>query len=740
MSAPDAEKRWAANTDTPAPGDVEQAGRFIDDPLERLSSEELEEKEVVGFEPVEEADWQDGTSEESPKRREMKRMQSHRTETTTASSIAPSDLGEEAETPPRKRTLSEKLNPFKHKTVPPVPDGRKPSREHSAGFFSKLTFQWIAPLMSVGYQRPLEVNDVWWVNPDREVDVLSEKLLDSLKRRHEAGSRRPLTMALWDTFRKEFILGGACALTSALAQILSPFTMKYLIRFAADAYIATLTGAPAPHIANGIGLVIGITCMQVVQSLCTNHFIYRGMMVGGQARAVLIAVIFDKATKISGRARAGGKAKGLEANQQKPANVQPGSDEEKSFFKKRLDKLKPKPKQPASSDGQGWSNGRIVNLMSTDTYRIDQASGMFHICWTSPVQVFLALALLLANLTYSALAGFGFICIMMPLLGKAISSLMRRRKVINKITDQRVTLTQEIISSVRFVKYFGWETSFLERIAKIRESEISKISFLLSIRNGIMAVSMTTPIFASMLSFITYRLSMHVLDPAPVFSSLALFNALRIPMNLLPMVIGQVVDGLASIARIQEFLSAEEVQTEDTWDYEAKDAVIIKHADFTWERTTAQESSAGVAASTALPPTKQDRKEAKVKAKEEKRRSKQLDKEKMDAPPSPTSLTSNEEEEEEPFQIRNIDLQIGRNELVAIIGSVGSGKSSLLGALAGDMRRTAGSVTFGSARAFCPQYAWIQNATVKQNILFGQEYDRKWYACYNTVGLRQMLT
>ena len=87
--------------------------------------------------------------------------------------------------------------------------------------------------------------------------------------------------------------------------------------------------------------------------------------------------------------------------------------------------------------------------MSTDTYRIDSASGMFHICWTSPIQVVLALTLLIINLTYSALAGFAFICVMMPALGKAISSLMRRRKVINKITDQRVTLTQEILSSVR---------------------------------------------------------------------------------------------------------------------------------------------------------------------------------------------------------------------------------------------------------------------------------------------------
>ena len=732
MSAPDAENRWAANSETPQPGDTAHAEPVAEEPLERVGTEkELEEGKIVDVEAVEESESQDGDEKGGVKKRlQVERTQSNWTQTTTATSIATSDAGSTREPPPRKRTLRDKLDPLKHKNLPPVPEERTPSREYSAGFFSKLTFQWISPLMSVGYQRPLEVTDVWSVNPNREVDKLSDKLMTSLKKRNGDGNNRPLTMALYDTFKKEFWIGACCQFTSAVVQVLSPFAMKYLIKFAGRAYAAQVLDQPAPHIGNGIGLVFGITAMQVVQSLCTNHFIYRGMMVGGQARSTLISVIFDKSMVISGRARAGGKAKDKIDDEQPAAdNMKPDSKEEKAFFKKKLGKQKPKSKQGVSADGEGWSNGRIVNLMSTDTYRIDQAFGMFHICWTAPIQVVLTLALLIINLTYSALAGFAFICIMMPLLAYSIRSLMRRRKVINKITDQRVSLTQEIISSVRFVKYFGWETSFLDRVAKIRESEISKVSFLLSIRNGIMAVSMTTPIFASMLAFITYRLSEHVLDPAPVFSSLALFNALRIPLNLLPMIIGQVVDGLASVTRIQEFLAAEEVQDEATWDYEANKAIIVKDADFTWERNTTQDADNGAGNFLkSMKEIQQDEKEAK-KAKHDKRQSKQLEKEKLEsAPPSQTSRgSSSEDEEEQPFQIRNIDLSVGRNELVAVIGSVGSGKSSLLGALAGDMRRTAGNVTFGTERAFCPQYAWIQNATVKQNITFGKDYNRKWY-------------
>ena len=85
-------------------------------------------------------------------------------------------------------------------------------------------------------------------------------------------------------------------------------------------------------------------------------------------------------------------------------------------------------------------------------------------------------------------------------------------------------------------------------------------------------------------------------------------------------------------------------------------------------------------------------------------------------------------EEHEPFKLHDLNVEIGRHELVAVIGTVGSGKTSLLAALAGDMRQTNGEVTLGASRAFCPQYAWIQNATVKQNILFGKEFDKQWYA------------
>ena len=660
------------------------------------------------------------SSEQEKKETRLDVKRTLTTTTTTSSMIAETRDAEPQKRPPWYK----RLNPLKRSNKPPVPKERRISREYGAPFLSLLTFQWMAPLMSTGYQRPLELNDIWLVNPNRSAPVLSTKLSAAFQRRLGRGDKYPLLWSLYETFKFEFWLGGLCQLMSSVVQVMAPFTLRYLIAFAEDAYIAQRTHTASPRIANGIGLVIGISLMQMLQSMGTNHFIYRGQMVGAQSRGVLITVIFEKAMKISGRAKAGGKA--LEDDTKKEADIESQKGKE-GLFKRMIDK-KLNPKGGAqvtadrargiSGDGAGWGNGRIVNLMSTDTYRIDQASGMFHMVWTSPVAIVITLVVLLINLTYSALAGFGLLVIGIPLLTKAIKTLFARRRAINKITDQRVSLTQEILQAVRFVKYFGWESSFLERIDTIRKREIRGIQILLSIRNAINAVSMSLPIFASMLSFITYSLTNHNLNPAYVFSSLALFNSLRMPLNLLPLVIGQVVDAWSSIGRVQDFLIAEEQDDDFIWDMEGKNAVSMHNAAFTWERNVTQDPDNKKG---GPPPNKRRSKEVKNAEKAAAKAGKPADAS-NNGVDSASTLT-----ETEPFKIHDLDFSIGRNELVAVIGGVGSGKSSLLAALAGDMRRTSGSVTMGATRAFCPQYAWIQNTTVKENILFGKEYDKDWY-------------
>ncbi|EEH04039.1 ABC protein [Histoplasma capsulatum G186AR] len=611
----------------------------------------------------------------------------------------------ESAKPPRR--WSQRLNPFRWRQIPPVPTERTVSKEYGAGYLS-LT----------GYLRPLEVQDIWLVNPDRSVDVLVVKLERSFQNCVRRGDRYPLLWAIYENFKVEFWVGGICALFSNLLQVMTPFTSRYLIQFAADAYLAKHAGKPGPQLGRGIGIVIGICFMQTCQSLGAAQFFYRGMIVGAQSRAVLINMIFSKALKLSGRAKAGGKATAESSENQGSKGTAEESESLRAardgILKGRFQKKPGKANGPKvtpdaatgiAGDGVGWSNGRIITLMSVDVDRIDRALELFHLLWTSPILVVVALIVLVVNIGYSALSGYALLLTGLPFVTYSVRSLIRRRKKINKMTDERVSLTQEILTAVRFVKLFGWESSFLRRLNDIRQREIHAIQVILSIRNAILCVSLSLPGFASMLAFITYSLSNHVLSPAPIFSSLALFNALRMPLNMLPLVLGQVTDAWTALGRIQEFLLAEEQQADIQQDTSLAPAIKVEDASFAWERL----------------PTDAAR-EADRKDEKRMRRCKEVNES-----TSPAQGNSTCDLPIEPFELKDFTFEIGRNELIAVIGTVGCGKSSLLSALAGEMRLTRGNVTMNATRAFCPQYAWIQNATAKDNILFGKRYDDVWY-------------
>lgn len=111
------------------------------------------------------------------------------------------------------------LNPLRWGAIPPVPSQREFSHEHGAGFFSLLTFQWMRPLMTVGYKRQLQPSDIWLVNPSRTADLMVTKLQTSFDMRVARGDKYPLLWALHETFKKEFWIGGICQLFANVFQV-----------------------------------------------------------------------------------------------------------------------------------------------------------------------------------------------------------------------------------------------------------------------------------------------------------------------------------------------------------------------------------------------------------------------------------------------------------------------------------------------------------------------------------------
>jgi ATP-binding cassette, subfamily C (CFTR/MRP), member 1 len=417
-----------------------------------------------------------------------------------------------------------------------------------------------------------------------------------------------------------------------------------------------------------------------------------------------------------------------------------------------------------------FTNGKITNLMSTDTSRIDFAAGYCHIGWVAGIQVSIILAILIVNIGPSALAGFGLLILSAPIIGRIVRKLARKRFKSTKFTDARVRITQEILNSMRVIKYYAWEKSFLAKVIDLRESELKIVRFLLLMRAGVNAVSMTIPVYASILAFVTYSLTGHGLNPANIFSSLTLFNLLRMPLMFLPLVFAACTDAWVSLGRMQNMLLASELEDTVSIDQDAEFAISVEKGRFVWEVETKEDKTKKEKRKKSPPTDSQTNAvdEIEMESEEEEEAYAEL----ADDRPNNTHLnadlsTFQVEEHEQIVEVteshamdtsavvgpqspeaidtmplsrldstpdsnrlqrlKDISFQIKRGEFIVIVGEIGAGKSSLLAALVGEMRRTEGIVKLGGTVGFCPQTAWIQNATVRNNILFGKEFDREKY-------------
>ena len=121
------------------------------------------------------------------------------------------------------------------------------------------------------------------------------------------------------------------------------------------------------------------------------------------------------------------------------------------------------------------SNGELVNHISTDVSRIDFCMGYFHMSWAAPIQLIICLILLLINLGPSALAGFAFLLIGVPVQTYGVKRFFSLRVKSMAWTDKRSKLLQELLSGMRVIKLFSWEVPFLKRISEYRHNEMKYV-------------------------------------------------------------------------------------------------------------------------------------------------------------------------------------------------------------------------------------------------------------------------
>ncbi|KAL2913384.1 hypothetical protein HK105_207129 [Polyrhizophydium stewartii] len=342
---------------------------------------------------------------------------------------------------------------------------------------------------------------------------------------------------------------------------------------------------------------------------------------------------------------------------------------------------------------QEYSVGKITNIIATDTNRVDISFQYLNMLWAAPYQIIIATALLIWTIGPSALVGFAIMVLYIPFQNAISRKLTQFRRGANVFADKRIKIIQEAMLGIRVIKIYGWEESFQNLMSVLRSDELKQIRGFLMARASVSSITQVVPAFAMLFSFVCYSLLGNSLNPAKTFASLSLFYTLRIPMLFLPIVITQVENG-------PTFLPASADPDEI--------AIEVTDASFGWETPPPpQPAEPAKRASKKLPPPDQQQQQQQASS--------------PARPDSPASQAA-------AFSLDSLTLRIPRGKLVAVVGTVGSGKSSLLNALVGEMRRTAGSLTFRGTVGFCQQQAWIQNASVKDNILFGQPLDAAKYA------------
>ena len=146
---------------------------------------------------------------------------------------------------------------------------------------------------------------------------------------------------------------------------------------------------------------------------------------------------------------------------------------------------------------------------------------------------------------------------------------------------------------------------------------------------------------------------------------------------------GAIADAANAVSRLSNVLEAELLGDTPIRDDTLEFAIAVKGASFTWDSPPAN---------TDLVSYKKD------KPVQEGWQSERKDPE----------AENTENDDRDAFKVQDIDLYVPRGQLVAIVGAVGSGKTSLLQGIIGETRRTKGSITFGGSVAYCPQSAWIQ--------------------------------
>lgn len=564
----------------------------------------------------------------------------------------------------------------------------EPSREPLASLFSIFTFAWVDAIVWQGYKHTFEMVNVWNLVPkDKAAAVLADY--------RQLKKTTILTWHLMRYFRTNLIIQCAYAVFSGLFTFAPTLLLKSILEYIED---------PETAPRNVIWLyVILLAFTDILRSLADQQALWIGRKICIRLRAIIIGEIYAKALR---RKAAAGSDTVLGDKKAKDDTSKPNAIQKmlgigkKDKVKKDLDDTNPVVDDPTTRGGsdEQVNVGTIINLMSVDSFKVSEITAYLHfLLAAAPTQLIVAIYLLYRILGFSSIPGLIVMAILLPVNILFARGFGKFQKKIMAATDKRIHTTNEVLQNIRIIKFFAWEGRFGSIVNEKRSAELSALRSKYILWAFAVAVWNTVPVLITFFSFLVYTVvEKKPLYPSIAFTAISLFNILRVPLDQLGDMIAHVQESKVSIDRVEEFLNEEETEKyeqlrHNNVDENGKKIIGFKDATFSW----GGKESTPEAVSTA-------------------------------------------------YRLMDLDIEFEIGKLNIIAGPTGSGKTSLLMALLGEMTLIKGSVYLpgGYSRedvrpdpqtgltesiAYCAQQAWLVNANIKENILFAAPFDKKRY-------------
>ncbi|KAL4583725.1 hypothetical protein LXL04_008308 [Taraxacum kok-saghyz] len=398
-------------------------------------------------------------------------------------------------------------------------------------FFSKLVFSWVNPLISLGYRKPLVLEDIPSLPPKDQAIVAYNQFKtawNSLQREKTSNDANLIIRTLKRVYCYEMVLIGIYALLRTISVIIGPLLLYAFVNY---------SNLEIKNLQYGLLLVGCLIVVKAVESLSQRHFFFDAKRTGMRMRSALMVAVYEKQLKLSSLGR------------------------------------------------RRHSTGEVVNYIGVDAYRMGEFPLWVHIAWTSFIQLFLAIGVLFSVVGIGVLPGLLplFIC---GVLNVPFAIALQRCQLQFMVAqDKRLRSTSEILNNMKIIKLQSWEEKFKGFIESCREIEFKWLSeSQFKKAYGSVLYWMSPTIISSVILFGCAFFKSAPLNAATVFTILATLRTMSEPVKYFPQALSMLIQSKVSFDRINSFLIEDELKNEGTGiTHSDNQKIRIQHGNFSWD-------------------------------------------------------------------------------------------------------------------------------------------------------------